>query len=183
VKHQAQATNMPAPIPQRGQQEENMKAYWILLLLTVSASAMAGDRNPDSSTGIHLSEDVRELLREEMQEIKKGMESLVLSAASGKWEEIEETGRKIQHSYILKKQLSDAQKHELHQALPARFRTIDQKFHYYAGMLSHAAKERDIELVNFYIYRMNESCASCHSGFAKETFPGFAGPGGHEHEH
>ena len=108
------------------------------------------------------------------------MQSLVLDIASADWEKIATTGHNIKHSYIMKQQLSKQQMHELHMALPEAFQELDQQFHYYAGMMSHAAKEHDMELVQFYRYKMNESCTACHARFARETFGGFDQPNKHQ---
>ncbi|MCK4824530.1 hypothetical protein KA005_52750, partial [bacterium] len=48
----------------------------------------------------------------------------------------------------------------------------DKAFHGYAGMLAHAAEEKNMEVANFYLSKMTETCIKCHSRFAKERFPG-----------
>lgn len=159
-----------------------MKKYIFVLVLAVVGVVQAGDPEPEN--GLNLSTGVKDLLKQEMNEVRKGMESLVFSIASGDWEKITETGKNIKHSYIMKSKLTESQKHELHEALPMQFKEIDKKFHYYAGMLSHVAKERDIELVNYYFYKMNESCTSCHSKFVTNRFEGFKQGNKHEkHNH
>jgi hypothetical protein len=57
---------------------------------------------------------------------------------------------------------------------------LDQRFHYYAGMLSHVAREGDMELANFFVYKMRESCSTCHANYAGARFPGFKRPNKHE---
>jgi len=54
--------------------------------------------------------------------------------------------------------------------LPPEFIEKDQKFHYPAGMLEYAAKNKKSELINFFS-EMNESCVSCHTLFATHKFP------------
>ena len=154
-----------------------MKSTTLILLALLPLTTMATE---SSTPTLALSEDTRKLLKQEMQQIKIGMQSLVLDIASADWEKIATTGHNIKHSYIMKKQLSKQQMHELHTALPETFQSIDQKFHYYAGMMSHAAKEHDIELVQFYRYKMNESCTACHAHFAREAFSGFNQPNKHQ---
>lgn len=167
--------------------KEEMKKYIFILVLVFSSVVLAGKHNNmdhKSENGLGLSDSVKDLLNREMNEIRKGMESLVFYVASGNWQKIAETGDNIKHSYIMKDKLTESQRHELHEKLPKQFREIDKKFHYYAGMLSHVAKERDIELVNYYIYKMNEACSSCHSRFAKDRFEGFKQDNRHEqHKH
>ena len=149
-----------------------MNPFIILVpLLLLSFTSVSSEHTEKT---IHLSPAIKALLVEEMNEVKKGMESLVTSIASGDWQAIAETGHHIKHSYIFKHKLTSEQKQELMKVLPHGFKSLDKKFHYYAGMLSHVAKERDIELVQFYRSKMNETCTACHAQFASARFTGFA---------
>jgi hypothetical protein len=149
----------------------------LVLLLLLSVTSLAGEH---AERTINLSPDLKALLVEEMNEVKKGMESLVTSIALGDWQAIEKTGHNIKHSYILKKRLTSEQKQELMKVLPKGFKSLDKKFHYYAGMLSHVAMERDIDLVQFYRSKMNETCTTCHAQFASARFFGFTQKNKHE---
>ena len=73
----------------------------------------------------------------------------------------------------MKQKLTPAQAKELHTQLPLSFIELDKQFHYFAGMLKHAAKKKKPELVSFYYSKMSETCASCHSKHATHRFPGF----------
>jgi len=131
-----------------------------------------------------LSPELRALLTKEMYEIQKGMMAIIPAYAAGNWGEIEAIGNKIEHSYILKQNITEAQVKELHSTLPKQFIKLDKEFHYFAGMLSHAAKKKKPELVGFYFSKLNESCVSCHSQYATHKFQGFGGvkdQGGHSH--
>jgi hypothetical protein len=155
-----------------------MKPFFMLaLLLLFSVASTAGEY---AEKAINLSPNLRALLVEEMREVKKGMESLVTSIALGDWKAIEETGHNIKHSYIFKKRLTGELKRELIKVLPGGFKYLDKKFHYYAGMLSHVAKERDIDLVQFYRSKMNETCTACHARFASARFTSFTQKNKHE---
>jgi len=118
-----------------------------------------------------LSPDLRGVLSQEMNALQSGMMSIIPKYISGNWAEIESTARKMKNSYILKQSLTKKQLKELHSGLPHAFIEKDQQFHYFAGMLAHAAKNKKPELVNFYFSKMNESCFSCHSKFATHNFP------------
>ena len=131
-----------------------------------------------------LSPELRKLLSKEMQEIEKGMMTILPAYASGNWSAIEAIGTKMERSYILMQSITDAQKEELHNSLPSAFIKLDQQFHYYAGMLSHAAKNKKSELIVFYFSRLSESCVSCHSQYATHKFRGFVELGNVEkHSH
>ena len=118
-----------------------------------------------------LSQDLRNLLNQEMQALQSGMMSIIPAYISGNWSDIESTAKKMNNSYILKQNLTESQIKELHTSLPHSFVEKDKRFHYLAGMLEHAAKNKKPELINFYFSEMNESCVSCHVEFATHKFP------------
>ncbi|MCJ8274058.1 MAG: hypothetical protein MJK04_32245 [Psychrosphaera sp.] len=137
------------------------------------AKSKAKHHAQHQAKSINISPKLRAVLNQEMQQIKGGMESLVFATVSGNWHKISSVGHQIKHSYIMKQKLTEKQRNELHQSLPMGFKQLDKKLHNYAGMLAHVAKEHDMELVNYYIYKMNETCASCHAQYASDKFPGF----------
>ena len=126
----------------------------------------------ENASGVEaLSHDLRNLLAQEMQALQSGMMSIIPAYVSGNWGEIESIAEKMNSSYILKQNLTESQVKELQTALPHAFIEKDQRFHYLAGMLEHAAKNKKAELINFYFSEMNESCVSCHAIFATHKFP------------
>ena len=132
----------------------------------------------ENAVGVEaLSRDLRNLLSQEMQALQNGMMSIIPAYNSGNWDEIETTAGKMKNSYILKQRLTESQIKELHSVLPHTFIEKDQRFHYLAGMLEHAAKNKKAELINFYFSEMNESCVSCHTIFATHKFPALSSMG------
>ena len=138
-----------------------------------------------SAPGVEsLSPELRNLLLKEMRELQKGLMSIIPAYTSGNWREIEDIGLQMEHSYILKQNITKEQINEFHSSLPGQFIELDQRFHYFAGMLSHAAKIRKQELVGFYLSKLSETCVACHSKYATHRFKGFAEPmeaSGHPH--
>ena len=128
---------------------------------------------PQVSQGVHLSPGLLALLNQEMGLIQQGMIDMVPAIAAGEWHKVSAIGQKIKASFILKQKLTDAQKEELHRVLPQQFIEMDMAFHKSAGMLAHAAEMKNTDVVNFYFYKMNAACVSCHSKYAAERFPGF----------
>ncbi len=122
-----------------------------------------------------LSPGLRKLLTDEMFALQSGMMDVIPAFVSGNWSEVEHIATKMKNSYIMKQKITPEQVKELHSSLPEAFVKQDQEFHYLAGMLSHAAKNRKKELVAFYFSRMGESCLNCHAQFAKHKFAGFKG--------
>jgi len=137
----------------------------------------------DPHQGIELSPDLLNLLRAEMREIAGGVQVIALSLAAADWMSIQETSTRIKASYIMEKKLTAAQAKELEQALPERFKQLDAEFHQRAERLGVAAAAHDPELVAFQYSRLIESCALCHSAYAKSRFPGFSSPAQQDHHH
>lgn len=123
---------------------------------------------------LNIPADIKPLLKKEMLAIEKGMKILVSSIATGNWGETAKIGKQIQTSFILKKNLSTEQMKLLHHSLPEQFIKMDQSFHQYAGMLAHAAEIKNMDIINFYFYKMSDSCVQCHSHYALERFPAFS---------
>jgi cytochrome c556 len=123
---------------------------------------------------LKLSPELLKLLRAEMREIAGGVQGMALAVAIADWRPIQETSEKIRASYIMEKKLTAAQAGELEQALPEHFKQLDSEFHQRAERLGQAAAVHDPELVVFHYSRLIESCAHCHSAYARSRFPGFA---------
>lgn len=160
-------------------------AFLLILLPTISyGEEKLKHKEPGSALGVEaLSHELRNLLSQEMQALQSGMMSIIPAYISGNWSEIETTAGKIKNSYILKQSLTGSQVKELHSILPNEFIEKDQRFHYLAGMLEHAAKNRKPELISFYFSEMTESCVSCHTDFAKHKFPALMPKKKAEHAH
>ena len=148
-------------------------ALFAILLPTMSFAKDAHKHEAHTKTsGVEaLSPDLRNLLSKEMLALQDGMMSIIPAYISGNWSEIETTAEKMKSSYILKQSLTESQAKELHSVLSPEFIEKDQRFHYLAGMLEHAAQSKKAELINFYFSEMNESCANCHAAFATHKFP------------
>jgi hypothetical protein len=167
-----------------------MKRFTRITLLAILLPSMSFGADKlehegrESSSGVEmLSQDLRSLISKEMQALQSGMMSIIPAYVSGNWGEIETTAEKMKSSYILKQSLTESQIQELDSVLPEEFIEKDQRFHYLAGMLEHAAKNRKPELINFYFSEMNESCIGCHVVFATHKFPALTPRKNGEHTH
>ncbi len=148
---------------------KSLKLMCVTLCLCVVSSV--GHAGP----GIEiLSPGLRALLGKEMLALEEGMKSIIPAYTSGDLDEVAHIAEKMKNSYILKQKITGEQKHELMSKMPKSFLHLDQKFHAYAGMLEHVAKEKHTELVGFYYYKLVESCVNCHSQFAAHKFPKFS---------
>ena len=147
------------------------------------AVACAHESPPVANDDLGLSDDLRELLQEEMREVTAASQALVVALASGDWKAIIGISEQISASYVMAKSLTDAQKHELEEKLPDRFKDLDSDFHARALKLAFAAAASDHEAVAFQYSRLLESCATCHAEYAKSRFPGFSSKTPEAHHH
>jgi len=146
-------------------------------LLACFGCALAADPHPDAepSAGVAaLSTPLREALGAEMAALQGGLTAVIPAVVAGHWDEVARIGQQMRDSYIMKQSLTEAQLEELHRALPASFLELDARFHYLAGMLSHAAEARKPELVGFYLGTLTETCVTCHAQHAQAKFPAFS---------
>lgn len=169
-----------------------MKHRGLLYFIIAASVAFAGLGNSDerhhqkvqtsSAPELHLSEDLKQVLIQEMVALQNSMQALIPVIVTGNWHEVAEIGRKIHDSHIMKQKLSESQLEALHHSLPARFSELDHRVHHSAAMLAHAAEMKNSELVSFYFYKVTEACIACHSKYASHRFPGLA-PGLKNEEH
>ena len=157
------------------------KLSGIFVLWSLLVPAPGYPENPVDH--LHLSTGLTKLLQQEMQAIQQGMQSLIPAIVSGNWQAVAETSDRIQHSYIMKQQLTAEQRQELQLSLPQGFRELDQSFHHSAGMLAHAARMKNVDVVNFYFYKLTDTCVACHTRFAVNRFPGLATTASHGEQH
>ena len=145
------------------------KMIMAMMIITLSTVLNASEKKGLES----LTPELRTLLSTEMLSIEKGMKQIFSDMIAGRYEEVSDTATKISNSFILKQNLTKAQKMELKSKLPKEFLETDQGFHIDAHDLSEAAELEDVALMNFYVSKMTNTCIKCHSTFAKSRFPDF----------
>ena len=141
-----------------------------LVIVSTSIRAQGQEQHVES---LALPPDLVGLLQAEMREITIGVQKIPVAIAQADWDLLLTTSESIQSSYIMAKALTPEQVHVLESSLPNRFKQIDSEFHERAGNLAQAAKTRDFELASYHYSRLIESCARCHSLYAKVRFPAF----------
>jgi len=154
----------------------------LICLATFAATLRAQDTERHEET-LALPPDLMGLLNAEMREITIGVQKIPVAIAQADWEALHQTGLSIRSSYIMARALTKEQIEILETRLPARFKQLDSEFHARAGSLAQAAEARDFELVSYHYSRLIESCAACHSLYAKTRFPGFGPIEEHGHQH
>ena len=152
----------------------------IILLFIILPISHAENKN----TGVtSLSPQLQQLFSKEMIQLNQGMKKIMDAYISGQWNIIASIAKKMEGSYVLRQNLTKSQMLELHSKLPKQFLKLDEEFHYYSGMLSHASEKKKTELIGFYFSKMSETCVSCHSLYATSKFSSFNSKSGSNHNH
>ena len=142
----------------------------VLSLFFMASISHAGKNNDGISS---LSPELQQLFSKEMLQLRQGMQEIMDAYVTGEWNSIVSIAKKMENSYVLRQGLSQDQMHELHSKLPKEFLKLDEKFHYYSGMLAHVSEKKKVELIGFYFSKMSGACVSCHSLYATNKFPSF----------
>jgi cytochrome c556 len=106
-----------------------------------------------------------------MQQLLAGTQTIAVSLPVGDWSSIAETAAKMKETYVLEKQLTQAQREEI-ERLPERFMALDEDFHARADKLRQAAISHDTQAVSSQFGALLNACVTCHSSFARSRFPG-----------
>jgi hypothetical protein len=162
--------------------------YFFIAAAFLSIGCAHGQHDADhhampSNQAVQMSPELKQFMVEKMQNFQNGMTSLFPAIVSGNWQLVTEIGQKIHDSNIMYQNVPHILIAELHHSLPAMFQELDHSVHHSAGMLAQAAKMKDAQLVNFYYYKITETCVSCHSRFASDHFPGLSKGGMHDEHH
>ena len=155
----------------------------VLTGIVILGNTAYAEETPQAHDTLNLSPDTRILLQAEMRELAVAGQAMVISYVSGDWKSIQHISEQIRASYVMERSLTDAQKQELADKLPERFKRLDAEFHARADKLGSAAASADSELVAFHYLRLLESCATCHSEYAASRFPGFSSLETDVHQH
>ena len=160
-----------------------LTVFTLFLSLAVASTAIRAESPEHTGETLSLPPELMALLQAEMREITTGVQKVPVAIAQADWEVLHQTGESIRSSYIMARALTKEQIEILESSLPDRFKQLDSEFHARAGSLAQAAQARDFELASYHYSRLIESCANCHSLYAKTRFPGFAPVEEHGHQH
>jgi hypothetical protein len=145
-----------------------------LFVVVLSGLILFTDLSGAEPVGPNLTPRLKELLAEEMRQVAQATGDMALAIASGDHENVRRLAAAVRDSFILKQSLTEQDKKDLMNAVPAEFVALDRYFHGLAGKLAMQAEAKDSELQNFYFSRMLETCTECHAQFATDRFSGFA---------
>lgn len=141
-----------------------------LALAAMLAVPVAGAAEP---VGPRLPERVRGLLVQEMNAVLGASHQILDALVRGQDEVVAARAQAIHDSFILKQQMTEADRQALMAAVPPEFVERDRAFHELSGNLARAARDGDAARQRELFGAMIDACAGCHGRYAPDRFPGF----------
>jgi len=142
--------------------------------LILAGPAPASAENGPEPVGPKLPPRVRGLLLEEMNAVLGATQAILDALVRGEDSVVAEKAQAIHDSFILKQEMTAADRRALQEAAPKAFIERDRAFHALTGRLAQAAREGDAARQRELFADMVEACAACHARYATNRFPGFA---------
>lgn len=144
----------------------------IVFAMMLGGVAAAGDVIAAEPVGPQLTEKLRGLLVKEMVEIEAAMQETYSAIIQGRHDEVARNGQAIHDSFILEQSLTQQDRRDLKDAVPAEFLQLDARLHQLSASLAEAGRQQNtpqqVDLFN----QMTQSCVACHSRYVTDRFEG-----------
>lgn len=142
--------------------------------LILAGSAPATAENGSAPVGPKLPPKVRGLLLQEMNAVLGATHEILDALVRGEDSVVAEKAQAIHDSFILKQEMTAADRKALKKAVPPAFVERDRAFHELTGRLADAGRKGDAARQRELFADMVDACAACHARYATNRFPGFA---------
>lgn len=144
-----------------------------LLALALMLPLGVAAKKPAEPVGPKLPPQVRSLLLKEMNAILGASHDILDALVRGRDDIVAKKAQAIHDSFIMKQEMTEADRKALLDAVPKAFVQRDRAFHELTGQLAEAAREGDDARQRRLFDRMVEQCAECHRHYASDRFAGF----------
>lgn len=142
-----------------------MAAATLLIGVTALAQEPVGPKLPG---------ELRALLLREMNAIQNASLEIQGALIRGEDARVAELAQGIHDSFILRQEMTEADRKALQAAVPRAFVERDRAFHELTGELAAAARAGEDARQRALFGEMVAACAACHARYATNRFPGFA---------
>ncbi|SDG01013.1 Cytochrome C' [Limimonas halophila] len=146
-------------------------ALTMLAAILAASPTSAGDG--PQPVGPKLPAKVRGLLIQEMNAVLDATHDILDALVRGRDEVVAEKAQAIHDSFILKQEMTAADRRAFRDAVPEAFVARDKAFHELTADLAEAARDRDRARQHRLFRDMTEACTACHARYAPNRFPGF----------
>ncbi|MBN1239262.1 MAG: cytochrome c [Gammaproteobacteria bacterium] len=142
--------------------------------VTLAVSAAPAQSPGDGAVGPRLPAELRALLIEEMRAVLDASGNILDALVRGQDERVAESAQAIHDSFIMARQMTEADREALHAAVPHEFIERDEAFHELSLSLAEAARAGDRPRQRELFADMLEACVDCHTAHATDRFPELA---------
>lgn len=142
----------------------------LLLSLLPGGYALAEEAG-DTEVGSQMPPRVKALLVREMQAVLAASQDIFAALVQGQHEVVADKAQAIHDSFILKQEMTPADRKGLMAAVPQAFVDRDRAFHKLAAQLAEAARNQDLEKQRAFYGDMLDACVACHKQHAADRFP------------
>lgn len=149
-----------------------LKAMFFTALLLLSETSIA-QGSMESAVGPNLPPKVRALLIQEMNAVLDATERILGALVRGQDQIVVENAQAIHDSFIMKQEMTEADRNALLNSVPDAFLERDKAFHELSASLAKAARDGNEVLQKQLFAEMIDACTGCHSEHATDRFPGF----------
>jgi len=148
-------------------------AILTVTLAVLAASPVLAEPEPEP-VGPKLPAKVRGLLLQEMNAVLEATHDILDALVRGQDDVVAEKAQAIHDSFILKQEMTAADRRALKKAVPAAFVKRDKAFHELTAELAGAARDGDRARQRRLFGEMTEACTACHARYAPNRFPGLS---------
>lgn len=141
--------------------------------LALGAIPVAQGADAAEPVGPRLPERVRGLLLQEMNAVLGATHQILDALVRGQDQLVARKAQAIHDSFILKQQMSEADRQALRATVPTDFVERDRAFHELSAALARAARDGDAARQRELFGQMIDACAGCHERYAHDRFAGF----------
>ena len=145
----------------------------LIVALVIGGGPAAAAEPPGAAVGSSLPPNIRALLVQEMNAVLWATREILGGLVQGQDDLVARKAQAIHDSFILKKELTEADRKALVAAVPAAFLERDRAFHELSARLAEAARAGDRPRQRALFADMIEACTGCHSRHARDRFPEF----------
>ena len=145
----------------------------LLLALALGGGSASAAEPSGAAVGSNLPPEIRALLVQEMNAVLGATKEILDALVRGQDELVARKAQAIHDSFILKQELTEADREALVAAVPAAFLERDRAFHELCARLAEAARAGDRPRQRELFANMVDACTGCHSRHARDRFPEF----------
>lgn len=144
-----------------------------LLSTIVTLAALPGTLAAQEGTdvGSQLPPNVRNLLVREMLAVLEASQQILDALVRGHDERVAAHAQATHDSFIMQREMTEADRRDLRESVPPAFLQRDQAFHQLSAELADAARRGNQARQRGLFQQLLNACVDCHAAHATKRFP------------